>query len=306
MIQFSNNKIIIMDKLTLQQIPTMRKAIEWAEERKVAVGHFNVSDSTQVHAIVEAAMELNVPIIIGASGGERKFIGVKQVAAIVKSLREEHDYPIFLNADHTYSYEGVVEAIDAGFDSVIFDSTKVGHDKNLEMTKKCVEYAKECGREVLVEAEMGNIGQSSSMWDEAPAEVDDDVLTDPAMLKKFVEETGVNLIAPAVGNLHGMSKDGRNPELNLERVKELREAGGIPMVLHGGSGISEDDFKEAIKLGMSIVHINTAIRKAYHAGIKDHVNENPDDIAPYKYMAKGKEMMKQVVIDNLKMFNMMD
>lgn len=295
-----------MDKLTLEQIPSLRKAIEWAEERSVALGHFNVSDSTQIHAIVEAAMELNVPIVIGTSGGERKFIGEKQVAAIVKSLKEEHDYPIFLNADHTYSYEDVVIAVDAGYDSVIFDSTKVGHDKNVEFTKKCVDYARNCGRDVLVEAEMGNIGQSSSMWDEAPAEVSDDVLTDPVMLKRFVEETGVDLIAPAVGNLHGMSKDGRNPELNIERIVELREAGGIPMVLHGGSGISKEDFKEAIRSGMSTVHINTEIRKAYHAGIRDFIAGNPDSIAPYKYMADGKEQMKQVVIKNLKMFNMMD
>ena len=295
-----------MNTITLQDIPSLRAAVEWAEEKQVALGHFNVSDSTQVHAIVEAAMELNVPIILGTSGGERNFIGVKTIAAIVKSLRAEHNYPIFLNADHTYSYEGVVEAIDAGYDSVIYDSTKDGHENNLVNTKKCVEYARNCGREVLVEAEMGNIGASSSMWDEAPAAVDDDVLTDPTMLKRFVEETGVDLIAPAVGNLHGMSKDGRNPELNIERIKELREAGGVPMVLHGGSGISDEDFKEAIKAGMSTVHINTEIRLAYHAGIRDFTAENPDAIAPYKFEAQGKEQMKQVVIKRLRLFNRMD
>jgi len=295
-----------MNTLTLQDIPSLRKAVEWAEEKQVALGHFNVSDSTQVHAIVEAAMELNVPIVLGVSGGERTFIGVKTIVAIVKSLQAEHNYPIFLNADHTYTYEGVVEAIDAGFDSVIYDSSKDGHENNLVNTKKCVEYARNCGREVLVEAEMGNIGASSSMWEEAPAEVSDDVLTDPAMLKRFVEETGVDLIAPAVGNLHGMSKDGRNPELNIERIKELREAGGVPMVLHGGSGISDTDFKEAIKSGMSTVHINTEIRAAYHAGIRDFIAENPDAIAPYKFESKGKEDMKQVVIKRLRLFNRMD
>ncbi len=295
-----------MNTLTLQDIPSLRAAVQWAEEKQVALGHFNVSDSTQVHAIVEAAMELNVPIVLGTSGGERDFIGVQAVVGIVRALREEHNYPIFLNADHTYSYEGVVEAIDAGYDAVIFDSTKVGHDKNLEITKKCVEYARNCGRDVLVEAEMGNIGASSSMWDEAPAEVDDDVLTDPAMLKRFVEETGVDLIAPAVGNLHGMSKDGRNPELNIERIKELRKEGGVPMVLHGGSGISDADFKEAIASGMSTVHINTEIRFAYHAGIRDFIAENPDSIAPYRYMDAGKQAMKEVVLKRLRLFTMMD
>ena len=293
-------------KLTLNGVPTLRDAVAWAEEKKVALGHFNVSDSTQVHAIVEAAMELNVPIVLGTSGGERDFIGIRTIAAIVKSLQQEHDYPIFLNADHTYSYEGVVAAIDAGYDAVIYDSTKDGHENNLEITKKVVAYARASGRDVLVEAEMGNIGQSSSMWDEAPAEVDDDVLTDPAMLKKFIEETGVDLIAPAVGNLHGMSKDGRNPELNIERIKELREAGGIPMVLHGGSGISKEDFREAIRAGMSTVHINTEIRLAYHAGIRDFITANPDAIAPYKFESQGKEQMKQVVLDKLRLFNFID
>jgi len=294
-----------MNTLTRQDIPSLRKAVEWAEENKVALGHFNVSDSTQVHAIVEAAIELNVPIVLGVSGGERNFIGLQTIVAIVKSLQQEHNYPIFLNADHTYSYEDVTAAIDAGFDSVIFDSTKVGHEKNVEITKKCVEYARNSGREVLVEAEMGNIGQSSSMWDEAPAEVDDDVLTDPTMLKRFVEETGVDLIAPAVGNLHGMSKNGRNPRLDIERIIELREAGGVPMVLHGGSGISDEDFTEAIKSGMSMVHINTEIRAAYHAGIRDYIAENSDDIAPYRFESKGKEDMKQVVLKRLRLFNRM-
>jgi len=292
-------------KLTLQQIPTLRDAFTWAEENKVAIGHFNVSDSTQAHAIVEAAMELNVPICLGTSGGEGDFIGRKQVVAIVKSMQQEFDFPIFLNSDHTYSVDGVKAAIDAGYDSVIYDSTKDGHDKNLENTKTCVEYARNSGRDVIVEAEMGNIGQSSSMWDEAPAEVDDDVLTDPEMMKRFIEETGVDAIAPAVGNLHGMSKDGRNPRLDIDRIKELKEAGGIPMVLHGGSGISDEDFAVAIKEGMRMVHINTEIRKAYWEGSKAYMDENPDQIAPYRYLNAGKQAMKEVVLQRLRLFNHM-
>ncbi len=282
---------------------TLRETIAWAEENKVAIGHFNFSDSNQLWAIFNAAREVNVPVVVGLSGGERNFFGVEQAVAMVHSLRDTYDFPIYINGDHTYKVEDVKHAIDAGFDSVIYDSTKDGHEHNVANTKECVEYARNCGRDVLIEAEMGNIGQSSSMWDEAPAAVDDDVLTDPEMLKRFVAETGVDLIAPAVGNLHGMSKDGRNPELNIDRIKVLREEGGIPMVLHGGSGISDADFKSAIEAGVCCVHINTEIRKAYQNGIKEFVNANPDEIAPYRFLKQGQDDMQEVVKKRLELFN---
>ena len=282
---------------------TLRETIAWAEENKVAIGHFNFSDSNQLWAIFNAARELDLPVIVGVSGGERNYFGVEQAVAMVKSLRDTYDYPIYLNGDHTYSVADVKKAIDAGFDAVIYDSTKDGHEHNIANTKECVDYARACGRDVLIEAEMGNIGQSSSMWDEAPAAVDDDVLTDPVMLKRFVEETGVDLIAPAVGNLHGMSKDGRNPELHIERIAELREAGGVPMVLHGGSGISDADFKQAIQTGIACVHINTEIRIAYRNGIAAFTAENPDEVAPYRFLNQGKEDMQTVVKKRLELFN---
>lgn len=284
---------------------TLRETIAWAEENKVAIGHFNFSDSTQLWAIFNAARALDVPVIVGLSEGERNFFGVRQAAVMVQSIREEYNYPIYLNADHTYTIEGVKEAIDAGFDAVIYDATKDGHEHNVANTKECVAYARASGRDVLVEAEMGNIGQSSSMWDEAPASVEDDVLTDPEMLKRFVEETGVDLIAPAVGNLHGMAKSGRNPELNIERIKELRQQGGIPMVLHGGSGISDEDFTAAIEAGISCVHINTEIRKAYRDGVAQFTAENPEEVAPYRFMKQGQEEMQEVVAKRLALFSRM-
>lgn len=297
--------IIERYKSNEHDMKTLRETIAWAEENKIAIGHFNFSDSTQLWAIFNAARELEVPIIVGLSEGERNFFGIEQAVAMVRSLRETYDYPIYLNGDHTYSVEGVKRAIDAGFDAVIYDATKDGHEHNVENTKECVEYARECGRDVLVEAEMGNIGQSSSMWDEAPASVDDDVLTDPEMLARFVQETGVDLIAPAVGNLHGMAKSGRNPELNIERIKALREQGGIPMVLHGGSGISDEDFVAAIEAGISCVHINTEIRKAYRDGIARFTAEHPEEVAPYRFLAQGQSDMQQVVLQRLRLFNRM-
>ncbi|MCH7597745.1 class II fructose-bisphosphate aldolase [Patescibacteria group bacterium] len=284
---------------------TLREIVADAEARKVAVGHFNISDSEQLWGIFNAARELNLPVIIGTSEGERSFIGQRQAVALVKSLREEYDYPIYINADHTYSFEKVKEAIDAGYDAVIFDGSKVTPEENVSISGQCVQYARKSGREVLVEAELGNIGTSSKMLESIPegAQITSDMLTKPDDLKAFVEETGVDLIAPAVGNLHGMLKSGKNPNIDIERVRQLRSAGGVPMVLHGGSGISSEDFMKAIQAGISIVHINTEIRVAYRKGIQLSLQENPDEIAPYRFMKGGQRALFEVVKQRLMLFN---
>jgi fructose-bisphosphate aldolase class II len=254
--------------------------------------------------IFRAAQKLNLPVVIGASEGERDFIGVRQLVALVRSIREEFDYPIYTNADHTYSLQRVKEAIDAGFDAVIYDGNKVSHEENLAITKQCVEYARAQDRDVLVEAELGNIGMSSKLLDGIPegAEITDDMLTLPEELAAFVSHTGVDLIAPAVGNLHGMMKHGNNPKLNIERIAELRAAGGVPMVLHGGSGISDEDFVAAIQAGIGMVHINTEIRKAYRDGIESYLAEHLDEIAPYRYIMAGREALESVVEARMRLF----
>lgn len=287
---------------------TLREVIREAEEKKVAIGHFNISDTEQLWAIFNAARSLKVPVIIGVSEGERDFIGVRQAALLVKSLREEYDYSIFINADHTYSLEGVKEAIDAGYDAVIFDGNKVSPEENVKITKEAVAYARSVNPDILVEAELGNIGQSSKLLDEIPkgAEITEENMTKPDDLKAFVEETGVDLIAPAVGNLHGVLKGGKNPNISATRIKELREAGGVPMVLHGGSGISDEDFVEAIKAGISTVHINTEIRVAYRKGIELKLQEDRDEIAPYRFMKGGVQGVYDVVVKRLKLFNGLD
>lgn len=284
---------------------TLKQTVQEAREKKVAVGHFNISNLEALWGIFRAAQSLNVPVIIGVSEGERDFVGVKLVASVVKSIREEFDYPIYLNADHTYSFDRVKEAIDAGFDSVIVDGAKLSFEENVKLTKQCVEYARASGREVLVEAELGYIGQSSKVLDEIPEGVmlDESSLTDPAKAKEFVELTGVDMLAPAVGNFHGMLRGGVDPKLNIERVKQVSETTGIPLVLHGGSGNSEDDFKQAIANGINIVHINTEIRLAFRDAVKKALQENPDEVAPYKFLKPGMLAVQEVVTNKLKFFN---
>lgn len=286
-------------------IKTLREYIKEAEEKQIAIGHFNISNSDGVWAVFRAAQKLNVPVIIGVSEGERDFIGVKQIVALVKSIKEEFNYPIFLNADHTYSFERVKEVVDAGFDSVIFDGAKLSFEENVAETKKCADYIKENRPEMLLEAEMGYIGTSSKVWDEIPegVDLDESSMTDPQKAKEFLDKTGIDMLAPSVGNIHGMFRGGSDPKLHIDLIKKIKEVVQIPLVLHGGSGNSGEDFKEAIKAGVSIVHINTEIRVAYKQGIMSYISENPDEVAPYKFLKQGVLNVEKVVEEKLKLFS---
>lgn len=282
---------------------TYRECIEDAKSRKVAIGHFNISNIEGLWGVFNAGKKLNLPVIIGVSEGERDFIGVKQVRALITSIKEQYNYPIFLNADHTYSFERVKEIIDAGYDSVIFDGAKLSFEENVKISKQCVEYGKSVNPDILVEAELGYIGTSSKVLDEIPEGVSLENLTTAEEAKKFVEETGVDLFAPSVGNIHGMLRNVKDPRLNIERVKEISEAAGVPLVLHGGSGTVDEDFVSAIKAGVSIVHISTEIRVAYRDSAKKFLSEHPDEVAPYKIMKDTVSAISEVVEKRLRLFN---
>jgi len=284
---------------------SLRQYIKEAEEKGVAIGHFNISNLETLHGIFNAAKKLGLPVIIGTADGERKFVGTKQAVALVKSLREEYDYPIFLNADHVRTLEGVKEVIDAGYDAVIYDGTDVSYEDNLKITKECVEYARSVNPEIIVEAELGFIGASSKVLDKIPdgVKITEEFLTKPEEAKKFVEATGVDMLAPAVGNIHGMLKDGIDPALNISVVKNVKDAVKIPMVLHGASGNSRGDIQAAIKAGMSVVHVNTEIRVAFRKTLEESLKSNPEEVSPYKYMDKCIDAVEKVVEEKLKIFN---
>lgn len=280
--------------------------VSHAAAGRTALGHFNISTIDGIWAVADAARELEVPgVIIGISEGERDYVGVRQAAAVIESIRAERNQAIFLNADHTYSFERVKEAIDAGFDSVIFDGAKLSLEENIAITKKCVDYARQVGaatgREILVEGELGFIGQSSKILDAIPegAVVGEAAMTKPEDAARFVRETGVQMLAPAVGNIHGVIVGG-DPALNPKRVKEISQATGIPLVLHGASGNTADDIQKCIAAGVAIVHVNTELRIAYRSGLVKSLSENPDEVAPYKYLKPAKLAMQKVVEEKLK------
>lgn len=283
----------------------LKDYINKAKKERVAIGHFNVSNIEMLWAVFNSAKELNVPVIIGVSEGERSFIGTQQAVDIVRSIREQYNFPIFVNADHTYSFELVKEAIDAGFDSVIFDGAKLSYEDNVSITKKCVEYARNSSNpSVLIEAELGYIGQSSKVLDAIPEGVDlQDGLTTPEQAHNFVSSTGVDLFAPAVGNIHGMMRVGHDPDLDIARIRSISESTGLPLVLHGGSGTTDEDFTKAVDAGIAVIHVSTELRVAYQRGLKKSLQENPDEVAPYKYLRQPMREVEKVVTSRLKLFN---
>jgi fructose-bisphosphate aldolase class II len=283
----------------------LREILEQAQKNGMAVGHFNVADLILLKAVFAAARELNVPVIVGASEGEREFMGVRQIAALVRSLREEFDSPIFLNADHTHSLAKAIEAARAGFDSIVFDLSALPFEENLRQTKEAVEALKKINPNILVEGEIGDIGTGSEIHEQA---LDlSKGLTNPGEAKEFVQSTGIDILAPAVGNMHGMLKSMVRGEtkkhLDISRIGQIKSAARIPLTLHGGSGTDDEDLRKAIAAGINIVHINTELRVAWRRGLEEGLTKEPNEVVPYKILPFAVEAVKQVALPRLKLFN---
>lgn len=289
---------------------SMKSLLEYihdVEKNKTAIAHFNFTTLDMFWGIFDAAQKLSqekgkkLPLVVGVSEGERDFFGVQQVVDFVYSIRTEYDYPIFINADHTYSVERAKEAIDAGFDMVIIDAAEKPYVENITMSKEVVDYRNNISSHALIEAELGYIGSGSNIKDEIPKGVGEAAMTKAEEAQQFVNDTGIDILAPSVGNVHGMIKSG-NPHLNPERVAEIRTAANVPLVLHGGSGSTDSDFTAVIKSGISMIHISTELRKAYRTALDESLAENPDQIAPYNYLKSTRIAVSEVAYERMKLF----
>jgi fructose-bisphosphate aldolase class II len=286
-------------------MPSLRKLLQGAQEKGVAIGHFNVSDLVLLKAVFAAARELSVPVLVGLSEGEREFVGVRQIAAFVRSLRDEFQFPIFLNADHTHSLAKGVEAAKAGFDSIVFDRSALPFEENVRQTKQAVEALKAINPAMLVEGEIGDIGTGSEIHESSP-----DLskgLSTPEEARQFVSNTGIDILAPAVGNMHGMLKSmvtGKTKKhLDIKRIADIKRAAQVFLTLHGGSGTNDGDLREAIAAGINIVHINTEVRVAWRSGLEQGLAKNADEVVPYKILPSAVDSVRQVVSARLRLFN---
>jgi fructose-bisphosphate aldolase class II len=280
---------------------TLRDTIADFLDAGKAIGHFNFSDSNQLQALAKAAKETGLPIIVGLSEGERDFFPLSHARAIVDIYRGQ-GIEMFLNADHTYSVEKVERAIAAGVDSVVVDGAKLPIEENMLMVSACVKYARASGRDVIMEGELGYIGTSSKPLDALPEGVSLENLTTPQDAKRLIDASGIDCLAPSVGNIHGMLKSAKEPKLHPDRVKEIADAVHVPLVLHGASGNTEEEIVACIKAGVAIVHINTELRVAYRKSLEESFKNNPEEVAPYKFLAPSVEAMQKYIAGKIKVF----
>jgi len=282
---------------------TLREVLTRLQTEGAALGHFNVSDQVLLKAVIAAATETKLPVLVGASEGEREFFGARQLAALVRTARQETDVPIFLNADHTHSLAKAVEAANAGFDAVTIDFSALPFNQNVARTKEAVQAIKGINPAILAEGEIGDIGTGSEIKETAQG----GKLSTPEEARQFVDATGIDNLAPAVGNMHGMLKSmvqGKaKKHLDLERIAQIKQASGVFLTLHGGSGTDDEDFRKAIVAGINIIHINTELRVAWRESLDKSLARDLNEVVPYKILRPVVDSVKQVVSSRLRLFH---
>ena len=284
-----------------------------AKERKFAVPHFNFASAEQLKAIVLGFKKVldshNLPssdyaLMVGTSEGEAKFLGYVEARKLVDAWKLDTGLNIFLNADHHKSFESCKEAVDSGYDTVLFDGFGLALEENVRTTRQVIDYAKSVSAsrrtEITVEGELGYLRGESKMQEMVELKPED--FTKPEEAREFVQKTGVDRLAVVFGNIHGVVTK-QEERLDFELLKKIN--GAIPnvfLVLHGGSGLSKDDFKKAIENGITNIHINTEVRVAYREGLEKDLKESPGETTPYKFLDEAVEKMQGVVEGKVKVF----
>lgn len=266
-----------------------------ANEEGYAVGAFNTNNLEITQAIVEAAEEMKSPAIIQVSEGGLKYAGIETISAIVRTLATKASVPIALHLDHGTDFNNVMKCLRNGWTSVMMDASKLPLEKNIEVTKNVVNIAHGMG--VSVEAEIGKIGGTE---DNVTVDEREAAMTDPDEAYKFAKETGVDYLAISIGTAHGPYKG--EPKLDFDRLKKIKEMLKMPIVLHGASGVPEADIRKAVSLGVNKINIDTDIRQAFAARLRELLKEDEEVYDPRKILGPCKEAMKEVIKNKMRMF----
>ncbi|MBE3597041.1 MAG: class II fructose-1,6-bisphosphate aldolase [Hydrogenibacillus sp.] len=274
---------------------SMFELLQRAKRERFAVGQFNMNNLEFTKAIMEAAEMERAPFIFGVSEGAMKYMGERYVVALARAAAEESPIPVVLHLDHGSSFESVMRAIRAGFTSVMFDGSHLPFAENVRITREIVRVAHAMG--VSVEGELGTIG---GVEDDLSVEEEDAHIAKPEEAIRFYEETGVDALAIAVGTAHGMYK-GR-PHIRFEIIDEVARAIPVPIVLHGGSGVPDEDIRRAIALGVGKINVNTENQVAMTQTIKRVFEGKPDVYDPRKYLGPAKDAMRDVVRGKMRLF----
>lgn len=304
---------------TRSLVPT-KELFKKALEGKYAIGAYNVNNMELLQAIAEAGNELKAPLILQVSAGARKYASPTYLVKLVEAALETTDIPIALHLDHGEDFDICKQCIDSGFSSVMIDGSKHPFDENIALVKQVVDYAHERG--VSVEAELGRL---AGVEDDISVDEKDAIFTNPREAKEFIERTGVDSLAVAIGTSHGAYKFKGEAKLDFERLAEIKEAVGpdFPLVLHGASsvpeslvkicndnggnlpgtkGVPEEMFTQATKLGVAKINVDTDLRLAFTGAIRKHFAENPADFDPRQYLKPARAAVKEVVKHKIKVF----
>ncbi|MCK5491267.1 MAG: class II fructose-bisphosphate aldolase family protein [Candidatus Pacebacteria bacterium] len=278
----------------------IKKIIENAQEGNYAFGMFNTSNLEVTQAIARAAEEKNMPVLIGITESAVEYAGFLPIVNMVKAVIEESSADLVMHLDHGKNSEFVKKCIDAGFESVMIDASRLDFEKNIEVTKDIVDYAHERG--VVVQAELGKIAKLD-LSVESGVTLAKMEKTDPDELEEFVNRTGADTVAVIVGNIHGMYEAEGNPHLDLDLLQILRERVSTPFILHGGSGTPSEDVIRGIKeCGIVSVNIDTEVRIAFVTALNDFFVSGQMVIDPRKVLSIARDAVQKKVGDKISLF----
>ncbi|GKX27898.1 fructose-bisphosphate aldolase [Vallitalea longa] len=262
--------------------------IKKAKEKKAAIAAFNIHNLETIQAVIEGASEERAPVIIQTTPGTLKHAGIEYIGVIVKKAAEMYDIPVALHVDHCPSFNTIVECIRNNYTSVMIDGANLEYDENVKLVKRVTEMTHAVGMQV--EGEIGRIG---GVEDDMFVNSDEAALTIPSEAKKFVEDTGIDTLAIAIGTAHGMYKG--EPKLDFERLSAIEAIVDVPLVLHGASGVPDESIREAIRRGIAKINIATELKNPMAKAIVDTFDKNKDENDPRNYMGAAREAVKEVV-----------
>ena len=274
---------------------TSKELLLAAVEGKFAVGAFNANNMEQIQAIVDAAVEERAPVILQVSQGAIRYAGLEFATAMVKTAAAEANVPVVLHLDHGTDFDQNVRCLRAGFTSLMYDGSKKPYEENVAVTSQVVHIAHTCG--IPVEAELGRVLQSTDGVSEEDVR---NAMTNPDQALDFVQRTGCDSLAIAVGSVHAMQTAAA--ELDIERIKEIQSKVQIPFVLHGSSGVKEESEVEAIQYGVAKINVATMLNVAFTVALRKAIAEHPDEVDPRKLLVNSRDAVKEVVRHKMRLF----
>jgi fructose-bisphosphate aldolase class II len=271
------------------EIVTLQELLADASRKRYAVGAFNVSNLESVRSVLEAAEETASPVVLQAASEEVKYAGGRCLVAMIEELAASRRLRLGIHLDHGPSFEFAMLCLRYGFTSVMFDGSRLPYEQNVETTRRVVEAAGAAG--VSVEGELGTIGSTTEMGER----IDGAYLTDPQQAGDFVRRTRVHCLAPAFGTAHGLYRF--EPRLDFERLARIRESAGVPLAMHGGTGVPAEQIRHAIELGVAKINFSTILRKSFIDRMREYMSAHPEDLMTMNILGQAALAMKQSVKD---------